>query len=383
MLNGAEILDELQSLSDTKSSDSRRQLLHRITDLFEITSDQQDEMHRNTFDDIMDRLAYELESEVRAEFASRLADIDNAPTALTHKLALDEIEVARPVLQRSKLLSDNFLVEVAKTQSDDYLMAISDREEINPEVTDVLVDRGSEDVLIKVSANKGASFSRQGFEKLSQEASKNDNLNECLSKRQDTPADILKEVKKRVAEKIKTEAKESGVDLSDEEIDNTIQQKSASMEIPEESLDAPLQEIEYLHKRKQLDERMIAHYIQSNRIDETIYGLSLMTDLERDVVSHCVLQADLPALAVMCKANDFDRNTFAGLLQMRESQSCKLTNSDIIEAIRRYESLDKANAQRVMRFLKVRGLKNENEEGVTPAQVTEASNLAEQKNTAI
>lgn len=362
---GVEILDELQSLSDDKSSDNRRQLLHRITDLFELTSEQQDDGHRTSFDNIMDQLAHELEASVRAEFADRLADMPNAPEGITHKLALDEIDVARPLLQRSKLLSDDFLVEVAKTRDDEYLMAISDREEINSAVTDILVDRGSENVLLKVSANKGANFSRGGFEKLNLEAGKNLNLSKNLSERQDTPADILKTVKQRVAEKIRAEAAEKGIELSENEISATVEEKSDEISIKNSDLKTAFGEIDRLHRRKQLDERMIAHYIQSNRSEETLYALALLTDLDQQTVRHCVLKADLPALAVMCKANNFQRSTFASLLQLRENQSANLSNSEILEAIRRYESLDKSTAQRVMRFLKVRGLQQENAEAET------------------
>ncbi len=368
MVVGAEILDELQILSETKSSENRRQLLHRITDLFEITSEDQDNDHREAFDNIMDRLAFELESSVRSEFSDRLADMPNPPTGLTHKLALDEIEVARPLLQRSKYLSDDFLVQVAETRGDEYLQAISDREEIASKVTDVLVNRGSEDVLMKVSANKGASFSRSGFEKLSKEASKNETLNQKLYERDDTPADIIKIVKERVAEKIQAEAREQGIEISDEEINQTVDDKSSDIDINNTELNVFFQEIDSLHKRKQLDERMIDHYIQTKRTEETIYALSLLTNLEQATVRHCILNAELPALSVMCKANKFRRSTFAGLLQMRESQNSQMANSELLDAIRRYENLDVSSAQRVMRFLKVRGLKGDISEEMASAE---------------
>ena len=379
MLNCAEILDELQTLSSTKSSENRRQLLHRVTDLFEITSEEQDENHRNAFDQIMDRLASELEESVRAEFSDRLADMSNAPTRTTHKFAIDTIEVARPVLQRSKILSDEFLVKVAKTQSQDHLLAISSRKDIATKVTDVLVDRGNRDVLNAVSSNKGANFSRQGFEKLAKHADEDTTLNSNLHDRSDTPADLLKVVKERVAAKIKSEAREAGLGLSDHEIDQTIEDKSMDIDMSDNKnkLEAAFQEIQYLHNRKQLDERVIMHYVKLNKIEEIIYALSLLTSIDKKTVRHGLLTAELPALAVMCKANGFQRSTFASLLQLRENLS-DIKSSQIIEAIRRYEGLDLSTAQRVMRFLKVRGIKEatseeidaEADRGSEPAQTT-------------
>ncbi len=363
MLNCAEILDELQTLSSTKSSENRRQLLHRVTDLFEITSQEQDENHRNAFDQIMDRLANELEESVRAEFSERLADMSNAPRATTHKFAVDSIAVARPVLQRSKILSDEFLVKVAKTQSQDHLLAISSREDIATKVTDVLVERGNGDVLKTVSSNKGANFSRQGFEKLAKHADQDTKLNSNLHERSDTPADLLKVIKERVSTKIKTEAREAGLDISDREIDRTVDVKSIDIEMSDNKLEAAFQEIEYLHNRKQLDERVIMHYVKLNKVDEIIYALSLLTSIDQKTVRHGLLTAELPALAVMCKANGFQRSTFASLLQLRENLS-EIKSSQIIEAIRRYEGLDLSTAQRVMRFLKVRGIKEATSEEI-------------------
>lgn len=195
MQNSVEILDELQTLSATKSSENRRALLHRITDLFEITSDTQEETHRTAFDQIMERLAYELETSVRAEFADRLADLENAPKKLSQRFAVDEIDVARPVLQRSKILSDEFLVKVVQTQSQDHLLAISNRDNINTKVTDALVDKGNNEVLQKVSANAGAKFSRQSFEKLTQSAASDSKLSDTLKGRLDTPDDLLEVIK--------------------------------------------------------------------------------------------------------------------------------------------------------------------------------------------
>ena len=118
-----------------------------------------------------------------------------------------------------------------------------------------------------------------------------------------------------------------------------------------------------MHNRKQLDERVIMHYVKLNKVEEIIYALSLLTSIDQKTVRHGLLTAELPALAVMCKANGFQRSTFASLLQLRENLS-EIKSAQIIEAIRRYEGLDLSTAQRVMRFLKVRGIKEATSEEI-------------------
>lgn len=157
-----------------------------------------------------------------------------------------------------------------------------------------------------------------------------------------------------VSEKIKNEAAQLGIDISDLDIDSTIDEKSADIKVMDAETEAAFQEIEYLHKRKQLDERVINHYVNLGKVDETVFCLSQLTEIDQATVNHCLMQAELPALAVMCKANSFERSTFASLLQLRGNQN-ESSATQIVEAIRKYEGLDLPTAQRVMRFLKVRG----------------------------
>ena len=99
---------------------------------------------RSIFDDVMSRLVKEIDTSAREAFGRRIATIPGAPTHVLRALALDdEISVAQPVLSGAEQLDDEVLVEGARTESQEHLLAISRRSTLVEAVTDVLVERGT------------------------------------------------------------------------------------------------------------------------------------------------------------------------------------------------------------------------------------------------
>jgi hypothetical protein len=142
----------------------RADVLRRVTDLFMSGTGSFSQAQIELFDDVMMRLAEGLEVAARAAFGSRLATTTDAPLKVIRLLAFDgAIEVAGPVLSQSPRVSDDLLVENASTMSQDHLLAISKRTQINDSVTDVLLARGNAAVISSTVANDGSSFSKSGF----------------------------------------------------------------------------------------------------------------------------------------------------------------------------------------------------------------------------
>ena len=72
-------------------------------------------------------------------------------------LAFDNaIDVAGPILIKSEQLDDPTLVENASEKSQEHLLAISRRRSLSESVTDVLVTRGDQQVLLSAVGNEGA-----------------------------------------------------------------------------------------------------------------------------------------------------------------------------------------------------------------------------------
>src|SRR5690606_21672979 len=103
----ASLIRELEASIRDGSHVQRVNTLRRVTDLFIDRAEQYDSEQVLLFDNVIGRLAAEIEKAALAELAGRLAPVPNAPPMTVGKLARDEdIEVAGPVLAQSTRLTE-------------------------------------------------------------------------------------------------------------------------------------------------------------------------------------------------------------------------------------------------------------------------------------
>src|SRR5207237_683231 len=94
---------------------------------------------------------------------------------------------AGPVLRRCGAISEEVLIDSARTKGQDHLLAISDRPSLSEIVTDVLVERGDKRVALSVAGNLGAKFSETGLSALVSRTETDDELAVRLWSRPDVP----------------------------------------------------------------------------------------------------------------------------------------------------------------------------------------------------
>src|SRR6201993_721193 len=151
-------LRELDEAISRGTPESRARALWHATDLLIAGSYSEEEIQ--TFGRVIERLADEIEVEVRAWLSVRLSHFDEAPINVIRKLAFDDaIEVAGPVLEESVRLDYETLIANVRSKSQSHMLAISRRTSLGENVTDVLVARGNRTVVNSVAANSGARFS--------------------------------------------------------------------------------------------------------------------------------------------------------------------------------------------------------------------------------
>ena len=186
------LIEELEVAIAHGSPDRCADMVRRITDLFIAGSIRYSDDEIAVFDDVLVRLAAEIEVSARALLASRLARIPNAPPNVIRELALDdEADVACPVLARSERLDDATLVRCAGTKDQRHLLAIALRGSLSEAVTDVLVDRGDRQVALSTAENSGARISDAGFSVLISRSHGDDRLAEIVGSRTELPPHLF------------------------------------------------------------------------------------------------------------------------------------------------------------------------------------------------
>src|SRR5690606_13511573 len=125
----------LLDLAKEGSSEKRRELLRQITDVFLADPPERTDRESMLFDEIVVAVAADLETQVRIELARKVA-VSNVPVQRTaRRLAMDVIEVARPVIEHSKALTQADLVDVINATGQDHLMAVTKRPDIGEHVS--------------------------------------------------------------------------------------------------------------------------------------------------------------------------------------------------------------------------------------------------------
>ena len=118
------LFDDLDAALQSGSSEKRVAMLRQVTDLFLSEADRLNEEQIGVFDGILVQLIERIEARTLAEISERLAPVANAPIDLTLNLARhSEIGIARPILTNSTRLTTTDLVLIAKTKSQDHLLA--------------------------------------------------------------------------------------------------------------------------------------------------------------------------------------------------------------------------------------------------------------------
>ena len=310
--------ETLQRLAREPSPEGRRALVRGIaTAFFAAPERSANEMH--LFDDIMEKVLGEVEPVARRELAERIAELTAAPQRTLVRLAGDVIEVAEPVLSRSPALDDEQLAPIARTQSQAHLLAIARRKALSERVTDILVERGNDEVAGTVSGNDGAQFSDIGFKSLAVRASTNVTILNRLVVRSDLPEriaeDLIPVLARSIAEKI--EATDPNGLLADELIDEARALLTDRLRAAVTRA-RPLAVLgDQIARRNLSVSQAVVELADADELGDlaALIGMGLRMPSEM-VVRNLYLGGD-QTLMLLCRAATLDVDAFSAILRMR------------------------------------------------------------------
>ena len=356
MIVSESLIRDLEDAIASGSADKRVDALRRVTDLFVAGAGRYTEQHVALFDDVIDRLAREIEVDVKAELARRLAPIDNAPVKVIHALAFDDIvDVAGPVLTQSKRLNEQDLVDSARIKGPGHLLAIAQRTAISEAVTDVLVVRGDQAVVRSVVGNEGARFSDAGFGILIERSNADELLAERVGLREDIPRHHLRALIAKASETVLerlTAARPDAVGHVRQalaEVTSRIEAEAAAHDYAEaEAL------VAQLRKSDGLGEEEVKAFARARRFKETVAALSLLGGLPIEAIERAMLDGQTDVILIVAKAAGLTWNA-ARLVVLLQGGRRGVAPSDLERAQQSFERLQAETARRVVRFYQGRG----------------------------
>jgi uncharacterized protein (DUF2336 family) len=348
-------LIELIELAKEPSSHRRRELLREVTDVFFV--EKFDSPGQTAaFDDIILKLSAKMEEAVRVELAERFATSSAAPQGLMRMLALDAPAVAAPVLERSNVLSEQDLVDVAKTKGQEHLRVLSSRTDLSERVTDAIVETADDHTLGVLARNDSAVLSRASHEVLVDRAAQNPALQEAVVQRASLPADLLNEMYFLVEARLRATILARNEDMDPKALEQALATSRKRLAAQTGALPSDFEEAEHyirgLLARNALTPNVLVKLLRGGQRTHFVVALSESTDVDFNTARRVIERQELDALAILCKAAGFDRPLFLTftilLLSPKEAMGRAAEYGQL------YNELTKETATRTLRFWRVR-----------------------------
>ncbi|MGB7100131.1 MAG: DUF2336 domain-containing protein [Xanthobacteraceae bacterium] len=347
------LVDELNGAVAARDDNQRLRILERLAGLFAAGSRGYSSDQIALFDDVLQKLAADIEVKARARLAQRLARIDTAPPKLIRSLAFDDaIEVAEPVLAHSQQLSDADLVENAATKSQEHLLAIAQRLKLSESVTDVLVERGDRRVVHKVVKNKGAQFSLAGYDKLTTRARCDRKLTLALARRQDIPRHFFLKLLETASASVRAELESSNPQAAAairdtiDEVATTVQQEARKAS---RRYAAAVRDANRLFNAQRFTEANVHSPAHTQDFERTVIALVKLGRFPADVVERALLDKGEDMILILAKAAGCSWTTAKELLLMHVAER-DLQPDDVGQFFERYRKLTQETARNIINF---------------------------------
>lgn len=349
------LIDELETAVKNGSSEARVRKLREVSTLFLSEAAMLTDEQVGVFDDVLCRLISRIENKALSELGQILAPVDNAPVETIRKLAWnEEITVAGPVLTVSKRLTTTDLTSIAKVRGQSHLAAISKRETLEAQVTDVLLERGDREVVHILAANAGAKFSEGGYATLVSKAESDEILSEAVGSRKDLPMKLFRELLARATEAVRAKL----LALLPPEryaqvMDILSSVSSAVIGATKTGYEDAMITVRALEHAGRLNDTTIRDFARAGQIPEVIAGISVLTASKVDVIADILNGVRNDAVLVPCKAAGLGWPVLEAILQNRDRD--RQPSPQILELAQKdYQRLSLETAQKTLRFLQVR-----------------------------
>jgi uncharacterized protein (DUF2336 family) len=329
----------------------------RIAALFLQDAAQLPPRHIEFFDGLLLDLVPHAELKERAELAERLSQLANAPRALVGQMARDnEILIAGPLLRRSSVIDEAALLEIARAKGQGHLLAMSERPQLSPDLTDVIIGRGDRDVVRRAAGNAGARFSEHGYSELVRRASSDAVLTLTVGQRPDLSERHLREllagsldvVRRRLFDVVKPERQAA--------IKQAIGDFSGICEQFESHRDfVPAQRaIMALHSAGHLNEAALIGFAKAFAYEESVVALAAMSGVAIATLDHLLSGDRHDPILIVGKFIGLEWATVRALVLLQLGSHRVPAAADIENARVNFARLMPATAERVVNFWKSR-----------------------------
>ena len=323
--------EQILGLARSRTPEDRERLLLAVVDLAS-SGDAGQAMSappvQALLDSIFMSLVVEAERDIRRRLAEKLAAAAWAPAALINVLALDDIEIAAPIIAQSPVLKDPDLVRLLVEATVEHQIEVARRPAIGPPVVAAILREAEPAVLAALAGNAAVTLSPLDMETLLEASRRVAALRAPLTRRPELTSEMAARLYVWVGQALR-QALVGRFRLDAEALDASLAEAvreahgGAACEAGDErpSGDAGREEMERrliakLDAAGQLRPAYLLRALREHRITLFEAALSSLGRFQPDEIRRAI-DSDRPELlALACAAVGIDKSAFPAILQL-------------------------------------------------------------------
>lgn len=339
------------------TSTDRRELLRQVSSTLDAQGHEIDPATVAQFDEALTAAAADYSRQVRVEIA-RLVAGHAGLSKVAESFAFDDISVAAPILRRSSALSEATLLRIVNEQSQEHLMAVTQRARVSPALSHALVEKGDDHVVSSLLQNDRAEIGTETYDRIAMRAEGSAALQAPLVRRQGVPPELLNDLYVKAEASLKKEILSRLDGIAPEEMEKAFARSRARV-TDQYARPADFHEaarrIDAMAYGNTLKPATLVSLLREGKASRTAFKLALahLTDMEIDLIDRVVDGHDIDTLALLCRGCAMERAIFVTLaVSLNANPTNAMAGATHFMAL--YDSVPVAAAQRALRFWKVR-----------------------------
>ena len=309
-----------QLAMNPQSGASREEIYLAVASLYRIQGAGLNERERELMREILRRLTRDVEMAIRIALAQRLAEDTTAPHDLILLLVDDALEVARPLILHSPLLTEADVLKLIAEAGVPHQEAVAGRSHIGEPVTAALARCEHESVLLALVRNVTARISETTYGILVEKSRAISGLAEPLVRRPDLPPQLATQMCDWVSDALKNYIK-INYPIAPREVDCAIADANKVLRSeppgPKDPPPGSAQKlIEKLAASGQLKAGFLMRVLSQGQADLFDLAFSRLLEVALEDFRHFFYQDALRPVALACRAAGIDRSAFATVFNL-------------------------------------------------------------------
>ena len=252
---------------------------------------------------ILQLLVRDVAKEVRRSLAETVAGSPNLPPGIAGRMARDDIEVARPVLERSPVLGEAELAEIVRTHAMQYALAVAGRESLSETLSEILAETGHRDVAHRLVGNAGAKLSARTMKRIMADHEGDREIEDRLVRRPALSYEMVERLAGIVANRLEWELvreQRLAPELARQIVVAARERATISMVAREHGRSGPERELRRRHFAGELTADDVVAFLRDGDITRFEAGMALLADLETQPTRRLLYGQDRRCLAAVC-----------------------------------------------------------------------------------